>query len=51
MKDKLLTMTEDYSSPQVKIICMGMFYGPLCGSFTGSGTQDYEDEDIWEGVN
>lgn len=51
MKNKPLTMTEDYSSPQVKIICMGMSYGPICGSFTGSGTQDYEDEDIWEGVN
>ena len=44
------TLTEGYSSPEVKTTHI-RHEGILCGSFVGSGTQDYEDEDIWEGVN
>lgn len=51
MKRKLLTVTADYSSPRVETVNMDGANSPLCGSFTGSGTQDYEDEDIWAGVN
>ena len=43
-------LAEGYSSPYVKVIHVKE-EGILCGSFPGSGTQDYEDEDIWEGVN
>ena len=43
-------LAEGYSSPDVKVIHV-KGEGILCGSFPGSGTQDYEEEDIWEGVN
>lgn len=44
------TLAEGYRSPEV-IVTPIKNEGVLCGSFPGSGTQDYEDEDIWEGVN
>jgi hypothetical protein len=43
-------LAEGYSSPDVKTTHI-MHEGVLCGSFVGSVTQDYQDEDIWEGVN
>jgi len=47
MDRKTLTMTEDYSSPQVRIICIEMFSSPLCGSFTGAEIPKYDEEDIF----
>ena len=43
-------LPKGYESPDVKTIHFKA-EGVLCGSFPGAGTQDYEDEDIWEGVN
>lgn len=52
MDVKLLNyeLPDGYRSPEV-IVTPIKNEGVLCGSFPGSGTQDYEDEDIWEGVN
>ncbi len=44
---KQLTVTDDYNSPQVKIICNVLFQGPLCGSFQGAEIPKYDEEDIF----
>jgi hypothetical protein len=44
---KQLTVTDDYNSPQVEIICKVLFQGPLCGSFQGAEIPKYDEEDIF----
>lgn len=48
MKVKLFNqdLAKDYISPDVSTFHI-LTEGVLCGSYTGSGTQDYEEEDVW----
>jgi hypothetical protein len=51
MDRKPFIMTKDYSSPQVGIICIELFQGPLCGSFQGAEIPKYDEEDIFGMIN